>query len=92
MNRNDTDSKDKDIADTGKETESKKDDIHVKGNIACAISSVGQLAVAAVTSPITAQSVTDMKITAANVPINQANADLLTIRASNISGMLIYSY
>ena len=88
MDPNDIDRKDSDVSDTGIDTERKQADIHVEGNLVCAVSSAGPLAVAAVTSPVTAHSVTGMKIIAANVPIGQAKSNNLKIKATSISGML----
>ena len=92
MDPNDTDRKDNDVSDTGIEPERKKDGIHVHENVACSISTSGQLAVSAITSSITAQSVTDMKVTAGNVLVSQAKPDNMNISAINMGGMLIYSY
>ena len=92
MDPNDTDRKDNDVSDTGIEPKRKKDGIHVHGNVACSISTADQLAVSAITSPITAQSVTDMKVTAGNVLVSQAKSDNMKIRATTIGGMLIFSY
>jgi molybdopterin-binding protein len=63
--------------------DAQKDGIHVHGNVACSISTAGQLAVSAITSPITAQSVTDMNVTAGNVLVSQAKSDNMKIRATN---------
>lgn len=91
MDPDDTDSKDNDVSDTGIETDRKQADIHVEGNVVCAISAAGPLAVSAISSPITAPSVTAMTVTAGNVLLNQAKADNIEISATNIDGMLIYS-
>jgi hypothetical protein len=92
MDPNDTDRKDNDVSDTGIVPERKEDGIHVHGNVACSISAAGQLEVSAITAPITAHSVTDMKVTAGNVLVSQAKSDNMKIRATNIGGKLIFSY
>ena len=94
MDPNDTDRKANDVSDTCIEParKSKKDDIYVPENLACSISSAGQLAVAAINSPITAQSVTDMKVTASSALVSNVKCDTMKMKATSVGGMLIYSY